>query len=230
MKRLLLFSLIGIGCLVVYAGKLIEYPENDTNELNLQIGINSVELNDTATLFDVSFYHHHGYWIMLNPATKLVGRATGKEYAIKSVRGLELGKKTYVPFSGYISSQISFEPLVPADSIVDFIEPDGWKVTGIKLYDTTEGKIKTNVSGTVDSDLVSCLMFFTDEGLLPGHEYYLVPVRDGKFNYDLYTESPKIFNVIVGLNLWEEDAKIKRFRAEGEPVIINYEYEELDPY
>ena len=223
MKRILLLSIIGIVFLCVDAGKLIRNPEYDRSTVTL--GIDSVELTDTATVFDVSFYHHHGYWIRLDPETKLIGRNTGKEYAIKSISGLELGEKTYVPFSGFISSEISFEPLAPADTIVDFIEPDGWKVMGIKLYDTTKGKIKTNLSGSVDSDLVSFLLLIPDEA--PVTKNYLVPVRDNKFNYDLYTDSPKKFKVILGLNLWDGNMKTKRFKAEGKPVVINYDYEEV---
>ena len=229
MKRFLLLLLLGIVFLAGKAAKQIKYPYYSHNKGDYSLSIDSVSLTDKATEFDVSFYNHNGMWVRLDPDSKLVGKATGKEYAILSVEGIKPGEKKYMPFSGYISSKIIFPPIAPADSIVDFIEPGGWEITGIKLYDDTKDKIKTNVSGTVESDLISWLYAMPVSSGPVNKKSYIIPVRNGKFNYDFYTEKPIECVIIPGNDFLEGIfGRTIKFKTEGRPLVFNFELDDTD--
>lgn len=93
---------------------------------------------------------------------------------------------------------------------------------GIKLYDNTEGKIKTNLSGTLDYFGGSWLRITEAGDNMKFGKTYIVPVRDGKFSYDIFTEYPRLFHVMIGKQYRSGTAQTADFWSEGDSVRLNY--------
>ena len=49
-----------------------------------------------------------------------------------------------------------------------------------------------------------------------------MPVRDGKFNYDIYTDYPRLFNVMIGKEYRSGSMTVANFWSEGDNVRLEY--------
>lgn len=155
----------------------------------------------------MSAYNQPHYWIKLLPDIHLRGCVTGRKYKLLRSEGFELGKEVYMPDEGYVDFRLVFEPLDEADTRFDFIEGEengkGWQMLGIELKPVRSGKIHTRLEGTVDGGPYGQLLMLHPKELdivRDSYAYTLVPVRNGKFTYDLYTEEPKAWVMY----LWNE--------------------------
>ena len=203
---------------------IIEQPDYDTNggDSDISFSIDRIELTDNATILDMSFYHFPGYWVRIDSDTKLIGVNTGKVYSLFKIKGMQPDTTEWMQKEAFRNARLYFEPIDPHDREVDFIESDEWTVKGIKLYDNTKGKIKTNISGTLDYFGGSWLRIIETGDNFKYGKTYIVPVRDGKFNYDIYTDYPRLFNVMIGKEYRSGSMAVANFWSEGDNVRLEY--------
>lgn len=171
------------------------------------IMINRVAGDRSSVTLYMSAYNRPHYWVRLLPDVHLRGCVTGRKYKLLRSEGFELGKEVYMPDEGYVDFRLVFEPLDEADTRFDFIEgeEDGkdWQLLGIELNPVRSGKIHTRLEGTVEGGPEGQLLMLHPKELgnvRNSYAYALVPVRNGKFTYDLYTDGPKAWAVC----LWNE--------------------------
>lgn len=74
-KTVLTLAILASGALSVNAAspRIIDKPYYKENSSPL-LNIDSIELSDTATILNASFYNSPGYWVSLNKGTYLKGR------------------------------------------------------------------------------------------------------------------------------------------------------------
>ena len=138
------------------------------------------------------------------------------------MEGMQPDTTEWMQKEAFRNATFYFEPVDPKDKEVDFIESDEWTVKGIKLYDNTKGKIKTNLSGTLDYFGGSWLRIIETGDNFKYGKTYIVPVRDGKFNYDIYTVYPRLFNVMIGKEYRSGSMAVANFWSEGDSVRLDY--------
>lgn len=204
-------------------GKVFEYPEFDRNLSLSELSVERIELTDTATVLDVALYTQPGYWIKLSSKVKLIGKNTGNEYPLKWMEGLAPDVQLHVDSTGFITARLFFNPLDVSDNEIDFIDPEGREtgIMGIKLYNTTKGKIKTTLSGKLVAMGASWLLLI--EAKRNQGKIYNIPVREGKFNFDIYTEEPRVFYVYIGKEYKEGlVSKVPKFWSEGGEVRLEF--------
>lgn len=130
------------------------------------VTIERVEFTDTATtlFFHCDFIPH--YWINVSSNSFL--RLDGKEYPIRSAKGLELDKRLYMPDSGEADFSLSFSPLPDGDKPFDFVE----SVKGVWVisYIREQNYIPENLTDTYWRDMKK--------------GEWLIGFADGKIVYD----------------------------------------------
>lgn len=191
-----------IGAIVFFTAisafsKIIVNPDFDNGPVTLSI--TAIELTDSATRVNTDIYSKPGWWIRPQSNTILKGRITGNSYKLMNIEGLNIDEKYFLGDSAYVSSVYVFEPVNPIDSIIDFIEPDGWEVTGVKLHETVRKPFKTHIHGTLEGNPASS-WFILSEALADHrvNKSLIIPVHNGKFAYDLYTDSPLVYKLCIG--------------------------------
>ena len=113
----------------------IDSPAYDGARQHITMSITRIEGTGTGTDVYADFYGRPGWWFTVNPATVLEGKVSGKQYALTGIDGMTPGEKAYYPADCHYSTVLHFEPLADNDTIVDFIEPDGWQFSGLRLFD-----------------------------------------------------------------------------------------------
>ena len=223
MRKLSLALTIGLITFpVLYAGnRIINQPDYEINS-NINLSVDCVELTDSVAIFHMSFYGEPGYGIKLAPATYLKGKNSDKEYKLVKCEGLNPVEWIIIPDSGLISSKLSFPSIAEEDLSVDFIEPGGWEIHGLKLYDDTASKIKTDISGTseIPGNGFMLIMEAGDDSRV--NKSYMVPVRGGKFNYTIYTEEPRLLATYPGILMINGTMNPGYFWSEGGNIKIDY--------
>lgn len=204
--------------------RIIDYPEYEANggESDVSFSIDRIELTDTASIFNMSFHHFPGYWVRIDSDTKLVGNTTGKTYSLLKIEGMMTDTTEWMQKEAFRNATLYFEPIDPQDKEVDFIESDEWTVKRLKLYDNSKGKIKTNISGTLDLFGGSWLRIIEAGDDFQYGKTFIVPVRDGKFNYNIYTNEPRLFRVMIGKRFRSGSSSIASFWSEGDSVRLDY--------
>ena len=221
-KKVLLISAIAFFFSPILHGRIINQPDYDMNGKNFSLSIDRIELTDSAAILTISFYGWPDYGIKLAPETYIKGKASSNTYKIKNIDGITLGEWVNIPEAGYLTSTISFEPIDPVDITIDFIEPGGWEILGIKLYDDTIGKIKTTIKGNVDIP-GNGFMLILEMGDDPRvNKSYVAPVKDGKFHYTIYSEYPRLMATYPGIIMLDGRMIPGYFWTEGEEVTIFY--------
>ena len=223
MRKLNLALTIGLITFpVLYAGnRVINQPDYEICS-NIKLSVDCVELTDSVTIFDMSFYGEPGYEIKLAPTTYLKGKNSDKEYKLVKCEGLDPGEGIIIPDSGLISSKLCFPSIAEVDLSVDFIEPEGWEIHGLKLYDDTASKIETHISGTSEIP-GNGFMLIMEAGDDPRvNKSYMVPVRGGKFNYTVYTEEPRLLATYPGILMINGTMNPGYFWSEGGNIKIDY--------
>lgn len=222
MKQYITFFVAIFFVFSLAGNKVITHPDYDNNGGSFTISIEEIELTDSVAIFDITCYGSPDTPVRLNPETFLKGINTGNKYLLKGRENNDLAKWTNIPDSGYLEARIYFDAIDPIDSVVDFIEPGGWYIQGLKMYEDNLHKIKTNISGNVEIPSTSWLLIEEVGNDDRVNKSYVVPVRDGRFSYDLYTDFPQFFTIARGEEILKGSWRLATFWSEGKDVNINF--------
>lgn len=182
----------------------IAYPDYQSKNTE-SIEISEIALSDTATILYMDAYSRPNNWVRLAPGTSLVGATTGKSYKLIRSDGFEIGKEVYMPASGNVSFTLQFEPISRDDQQIAFREgmtDQDFQIEGIRLTkDDTRQKIHTRLTGEViDRPQSSRLMLKPRTQTLTNGSWISIPIRNGKFEYDLYTDAEQAYTLVF----WDE--------------------------
>ena len=179
--------------------KVIDYPTiEQRNSKSLEFY--QVELSDTALILHGDVYNRPGNWVRMSSSSVLKGRTTGKTYRLVRATGIELDKQETMPESWNRSFSLQFEPVDPKDKLVDFdealAEGNGWKIEGISLEEKEKKGMLCHIEGqVVDNPTYSRLVLVPEWTDTRSNDWISIPVRDGKFSYDLYVERPAMYEL-----------------------------------
>lgn len=187
--------------------KPIDFPRFSSKSSS-SIEITRIEQNDTATILFMEAYNQPNYWVRISSATTLQGTSTGKTYKLLSSKGFQLDQQINMPASGNVPFQLFFEPLDSKEQKISFIEGQqegDYIVKDIELNeDYKKAPIHCHISGTViNKPLLSRLMLCTDLAKLGTSSWISIPVHNGTFNYDLYTDIEEKYRLIY----WDDYLK-----------------------
>lgn len=194
MKNILLtvgFALVGL-CATAQT-KVIEYPVMGTRAFD-DLEFYQVEISDTAVIIKGDMYGRPDTWASIASSSVLKGKQTGKIYQLVRATGIQLDNKEVMPASWNRSFTLQFQPVDKRDKSVDFDEMlsggDGFRVNGITLdKKEIKKKIHCRIKGTVvNNSAYSRLMLMPERSDPRVQKWISIPVRDGKFSYDLYTD------------------------------------------
>ena len=179
--------------------KVIEYPTiEQRNSKSLEFY--QVEMSDTALILHGDVYNRPGNWVRMSSSSVLKGRTTGKTYRLVRATGIELDKQETMPESWNRSFSLQFEAVDPKDKLVDFdealAEGNGWKIEGISLEDKKKKGMLCRIEGQVaDNPTYSRLVLVPKWTDTRSNDWISIPVREGKFSYDLYVERPAMYEL-----------------------------------
>lgn len=195
MKKLLFFlGMITMGAWIINAqNKVIYYPVSGVRTTE-SLEIYRAEVSDTAVILYGNLYNRPNYWVKIASSSILKGKNTNKNYRLIRTTGIQTDRKEYMPDTYTRSFSMQFEPVDPKDEYVDFYEtPDnntGFTVNDIRLSTKTKSsKIHCRIEGTViNHPAYSRIMLMRYNSDPRVNEWISIPVIDGKFSYDLYTD------------------------------------------
>lgn len=195
MKKLLLVMgavLAGLG--VTAQNRVIDYPVKGKRTTEM-IEFYQVEVSDTAVVLKGDLYNRPQNWVSIAATSVLKGKNTGKSYRLVRATGIEPGKKEYMTDSWHQPFALQFEPVDAKDDRVDFDEGipggDGFAVNDIALVEerTARKGIHCRIEGkVVDNPAYSRIMLMPEGADARVHDWISIPVRNGKFAYDLYVD------------------------------------------
>lgn len=179
----------------------VDYPPYQSKNTD-GIEITRIVCNDTATILYMEAYNAPDYWVRLSSNLSLRGKESGQSYPVIRSQGFELNKEIYMPTSGNVSFTLQFAPLSPKERTIDFIEGTGegdWQITGIDLKPEREKrKVRCHLSGrVVNSPQSSRLVLIKSGGDMRTAPWQSIPVKDGKFEYDLYTDIEEAYDIFI---------------------------------
>ena len=179
--------------------KVIDYPEIEQKNSEA-LEFYQVEMSDTALILHGDVYNRPGYWVKIPSSSVLKGRTTGNAYHLVRATGLELDKQETMDESWRRSFSLQFEPVDPKDKAVDYLESlteeDGWKVEGISLEEKEKKGLLCHIKGQVVDNAAYSRLVLAPEGTdIRSNAWISIPVRDGKFSYDLYVERPAMYEL-----------------------------------
>lgn len=180
----------------------VKNPEvGDRNTTTVEIS--RVECTPEATTLYMEAYNRRQYWMQLDSVLHLHGAVTGRDYPLRRCEGLALGQHVYMPDSGNVSFRLVFPPLDGRDTSFDFMEggKDGWFIKGVNLKEEREGKLHCRLTGTVEKPTEASRLVLHRYGLDARVKPFIsIPVHNGKFEYDLYTDCIEAWQ----LYLWHD--------------------------
>ncbi len=221
MNRLVL-SFVALAFIANAFGVNTRIVNPDYTSGGLTFSVAEIELTDTATILTVDIYARKGHTVNLSPDSYLLGEVTGERYPLIGTQGIKPGEKLAFNDTTHVGAVLSFKPIATADSVISFIEPDGWNVRGLNLHGGHKGSMVTHVSGTVD-DYPDCTWIVSLEA---GKDFrvnksILVPVRDGKFSFDIYSDTPIVYEFSPGIELVSGSWTTDIFFCDGGDVVVN---------
>ena len=194
MKSILLtVGLAFIGMYATAQTRVIDYPvmgHRTTDALEFY----QAEVSDTAVILRGDMYSRPNYWVRIASSSVLKGKETGKVYRLIRATGIKLDHEEYMPESWNRSFSLQFEPVDKRDRMVDYDEMipegNGFRVNDICLENKQiNKKIHCRIEGTVANCPAYSRLMLMPEGTDPRVQGWIsIPVRDGKFSYDLYTD------------------------------------------
>lgn len=207
MKRILLtIGLFTVGLCATAQTSVIDYPvigERTTHSLEFY----QVEVSDTAVILKGDMYSRPNTWVSIASSSVLKGKQTGKTYQLIRATGIKLNHEEYMSDSWNRSFTLQFEPVDARDKSVDFDEmisaENGFRINGIALEKKEpKKKVHCRIEGrVVDNPAYSRLMLMPDGTDTRVQEWISIPVRDGKFSYDLYTDREEPYE----LHAWSDE-------------------------
>lgn len=192
-NTLLAVGVVLMGLSVSAQTRVIEYPVTGARTTDA-LEFYQVEISDTAVVLKGDMYSRPNSWVSIASSSVLRGRQTGKMYRLIRATGINLDNKEYMPISWNRSFTLQFESIDKRDESVDFDEMltgnNGFQINGISLKEPEQKKkIHCRVEGQVIDNLAYSRLMLMPEGTDPRvQEWISVPVRDGKFSYDLYVD------------------------------------------
>lgn len=192
-NTLLAVGVVLMGLSVSAQTRVIEYPVTGARTTDA-LEFYQVEISDTAVVLKGDMYSRPNSWVSIASSSVLKGRQTGKMYRLIRATGINLDDKEYMPISWNRSFTLQFESIDKRDESVDFDEMltgnNGFQINGISLKEPEQKKkIHCRVEGQVIDNLAYSRLMLMPEGTDPRvQEWISVPVRDGKFSYDLYVD------------------------------------------
>lgn len=192
-NTLLAVGVVLMGLSVSAQTRVIEYPVTGARTTDA-LEFYQVEISDTAVVLKGDMYSRPNSWVSIASSSVLKGRQTGKMYRLIRATGINLDNKEYMPISWNRSFTLQFESIDKRDESVDFDEMltgnNGFQINGISLKEPEQKKkIHCRVEGQVIDNLAYSRLMLMPEGTDPRvQEWISVPVRDGKFSYDLYVD------------------------------------------
>jgi thiol-disulfide isomerase/thioredoxin len=131
-------------------------------------------------------------WVRFSAGSYL--RADGKQYALRSLDGMELDKETYLTEHGYTDVVLHFEPLPMTTQRFDFTEGDfkgAWELLGVEQASTRAGQLfPSNWRNTQTGDwdisfyeecaIYDCQFWNYKQRVQKGDKYSLVLENGGK--------------------------------------------------
>ncbi|KAA6306264.1 hypothetical protein EZS27_042080, partial [termite gut metagenome] len=195
-----------LGLFLTFAGcgqkreTVIINPEFDSSNATDWLQFSRIELTDTATIVQADVYNRPNNWIRFLSGSTLRG-SSGKIYKLIGSNGFELDKKVYMPESGNVSFTVLFEPIDKTEKTIDYYESDNendWRIYGIKLYQVQHTEsIQCTLKGEVINRPQSSrlILLRAGEDARTANIVY-IPIRDGKFEYVLYTDAEKMYELI----------------------------------
>ncbi len=229
MKRLLFLVLGSLALFALTSGipRTVKAPEFESGTITFRIA--AVHLSDTSTRIDADIYSRPRYWVTADTNIYLESRITDNKYQVRRIEGMPLRTHVYGGDSAHIRATFVFDPLAPSDTVFDFIERNGaWNVHGIDLNYKPKG-IKTNISGIINNrPTASWLILLPAGDDMRVNKTILIPVDNGKFEYDLFTTDTIAYNLIVGIEPLTGSWYNNEFFAEGVPV--EFEMDTIDKF
>ena len=216
-----LLGAIGLIILTAAAPRTVKAPEFESGYTNFRIA--AVHLSDTATRIDADIHTRPKYWVTADTNIYLASRITDNEYPVRRIEGMPIREKVYGGDSAHIRATFVFDPLAPSDTVFDFIERGGaWNVRGIDLNYKPTG-IKTHLSGIInDRPTASWLLMIPYCKDTRVNKTVIIPVENGKFEYDLYTTDTVPYELIVGIEMLSGSWMDHPFFADGEQVKFDF--------
>lgn len=199
-------------------------PDFESGSINLRIA--AVHLSDSATIIDTDIYfkptqniEQLGLYLSKAAKLHLKGNLTDSAYPLRYIVGTPFEIDNPEADSTHVSATFAFPPLAPADSVFDFVDRLGqYTVRAITPASQPHG-ILTPITGEVSNyPENSWVYIMPQEGDLRFSKAVIVPVRDGKFSYDLYTDVPRAYQIIFGPEGLRHAYKTCYFIADGQPV------------
>lgn len=219
MKKLY-FVLLAFMVLSVASARVVKCPDYENGPITFSVA--SVELLDNATRVQTDIYGRPGRWVRADTSIYLRGKVTGERYSLVALEGMDLGEKTVLGDSAFVSPVFVFEPVAPADTVIDFVEPGGWLVTGLQLGDGASGKKTTHISGTVDGYPAASWLILIEGGADERvNRSVLIPVRNGRFSYTLNGEPDRVYSVSVGAERLNGSWRVANIFASDDEVKID---------
>lgn len=195
MKNILLAIGLTMASLCATAQtRVIDYPVTGVRTTE-SLEFYQVEISDTAVILKGDMYSRPNTWVSIASSSVLKGAKTGKNYRLIRATGITLDKKEFMPVSWNRSFTLQFEPVDTRDKLVDFDNmlsgENSLRVNGITLEKKqSKKKIHCRIEGkVVDNPAYSRLMLMVENTDPRVEDWISIPVRDGKFSYDLYTDT-----------------------------------------
>ncbi|MDR1672702.1 MAG: TlpA family protein disulfide reductase [Bacteroidales bacterium] len=191
--------LLATGCMQ-NRERVIDNPAFDNSNTDV-LQISKIALTDTATVLYVDAYSRPGYWIRIASDAVLKG-AGDRAYKLLGSRDFELDTKVFMPQSGNVPFVLFFEPVDKSEKNVDFIEGDNqgdFRIGNIRLYPVKQPAttIRCALKGEVIDRPQSSRLILLKEGEdARTAKVTYIPIRDGKFEYTLYSEHEEAYELI----------------------------------
>ena len=200
MKRLLLS--IGLLATTIYAGaqtQMIDYPIKGKRVTEL-LDVYRAIVSDTAVILEGNMYNRPHNWVKIASSSVLKGKNTGKLYRLVRATGIELDKEVYMPETWTKDFTLQFEPVDKKDKSVDFDEllddGSGFKINSICLEEQSPvGKIHCRIEGKTENPAYTRMMLMPEGADTRVTEWISIPVRNGRFSYDFYTDEINMYSV-----------------------------------
>lgn len=178
----------------------IDYPSYQKRNTDA-LEISRIVRNDTATILYMDAYSRPNYWIRLASELSLHGVQSGKKYPVIRSQGFELDKQVYMPASGNVTFTLQFAPIDPQDRTIDFVESNNeedFRIEGICLdASVSKKKVHCHLAGKIaNRPQTSRLILIESNKNTRGTPWISIPVRNGVFEYDFYTDHEKAYELI----------------------------------
>lgn len=234
MKKLLAtISMVAAGLYAAAQTQVIDYPVTEKRSTE-SLEIYRAVVSDTAVILEGNLYNLPKYWVSLASSSILKGRNTGKSYRLVRASGIELDKQIYMPETWTKAFVLQFEPIDVRDELVDFDETpakaDGFKVNGIAMKKKKENKrICCRIQGTTTNPAYSRIMLEPEGNDERVNDWISIPVHDGKFTYDFYTDEESPYSLTAWSDIKQGRWMSANFFAENGELQVTMTSIEEEP-